>query len=155
MITTKRLNIVPLRYEEFIDYVNLRCGSVKTDEDALWVIENHIFKMTGRNDLFCTFWLAMDQAKEVIAEAAFKGEPNECGEVEIGCYVMEEYRGLRYGSELIGGMVEWAKMQPNVEFIVAGVSHENVNSAKMLKNNNFVYWGEKNNLQIFYKKSNN
>ncbi len=155
MIKTTRLNIVPLTYEELKHYIITRCGSVTTDKDALWVIENHLFKMNGKNDLFCTFWLAIDKDKEIIAESAFKGEPNEFGEVEIGCYVMEEHRSNGYGTELIGGMVEWTKDQLGVEFVVAGVDPENNNSQKMLKNNNFTYWGEKNQMKVFYKKSKN
>lgn len=155
MIKTKRLNIVPLLYGELQEYVTTRSGSVTTDKDALWVIENHLFKMDGTNDLFFTFWLAIDTDKDIIAEGAFKGVPNEFGEIEIGCYVSEECRGKGYGTELIGAMVDWAKEQTHVEFVVAQVSPENNSSQKMLKNNNFTYWGDKGGMKIFYKKSKN
>ncbi len=155
MITTERLNIKPLSYDMFKEYISNRCGSIKTDQDALWVIENHLFKLDGKHDLFATWWLGINEDDEVVAEAAFKGKPNKFGEVEIGMYVMESQRSNGYGNEIVMGLTKWASEQDGVEFVIAGVKPDNLHSQRIFKNNNFVMWGEKEGMMVFYKKSKN
>lgn len=151
MIETKRLHIAPLNYEQLKDYINENCGSIRTDEDKRWVTENHLDKIGTGNYLYNTFWLAVNDEKEVVGEIAFKGEANKFGEVEIGCFVMENFRHHGYGSEMIDAMVDWAEQQNQARFVVAAVNYDNLFSKQMLKKNNFVYWGEKNEMNIYYK----
>lgn len=151
MIKTKRLNIAPLNYEQFKDYIEEGCGSIRTEEDKKWVKENHLDKIGIGNYLYSTFWVAINGGKEVIGEIAFKGETNKFGEIEIGCFVMENFRHQGYGAEMIDAMVEWAEDQKQAKFVVAAVGHENFFSQRMLKKNNFVYWGEKEEMNIYYK----
>lgn len=151
MIKTSRLNIAPLNYDQFKDYIDNGCGSIITEEDKKWVQENHLDKIGSGNYLYTTFWIATNKEQEVVGEIAFKGEVNHFGEIEIGCYVMPEFRHKGYGTEMIDGMVDWAQQQGDARFVVAGVDHSNIFSQKMLGKNNFAYWGEKENMNIYYK----
>lgn len=151
MIKTERLNIEPLNYEQFRDYITNGCGSITTDEDKRWVREHHLDKIGDGNYLYSTFWIATNYESEVVGEVAFKGETNGFGEIEIGCFVTPAFRHKGYGTEMIDGMVGWATKQDEAKFVVAAVDYGNLFSQKMLGKNNFSYWGEKNGMNIYYK----
>lgn len=151
MIQTARLHIAPLNYEQFKEYIENGCGSLTTKEDKKWVSENHLDKIGAGNYLYVTFWIAINKEQEVVGEVAFKGEANGFGEIEIGCYVMPQFRRKGYGTEIIDGMVGWATRQGEAKFVVAAVDYANVFSQKMLGKNNFSYWGNKADMNIYYK----
>lgn len=151
MIQTERLHIAPLNYEQFKSYIEDGCGSIVSEEDKKWVTENHLDKIGAGNYLYSTFWIAINKEKEVVGEIAFKGETNKFGEIEIGCYVMPEFRHKGYGTEMIDAMVGWATRDGSARFVTAGVNPTNVFSKHMLRKNNFALWGEKNEMEVYYK----
>jgi RimJ/RimL family protein N-acetyltransferase len=45
-------------------------------------------------------------------------------------------------TEMVGGIIEWAKTQPRVRTIVASTNKTNIASFKVLQKNNFTKTGE-------------
>ena len=83
-------------------------------------------------------WLAIDrQKKQFVAEAKFKGEPDETGTIEIGYGTYPGLYRQGYMTEMVGGLLEWARRQPGVRRVVADTEAENVASQKVLERNGF------------------
>jgi RimJ/RimL family protein N-acetyltransferase len=72
----------------------------------------------------------------------FKGPPDERGMVEIGYSVLPEFQGQGLATEMIAGIVQWAKHQPRVRRIEAETNTDNKASIRVLEKNNFVCAGE-------------
>lgn len=150
------ITISPLTYEELKEYCDGRNGSVKTDKDLMFVYEYHLVPLKNEkeeNKVFYTFWLATKEDGEVIGEIGFRGKPNEYFEAEIGYFVYEKERGKGYATEMVRQIVDFGLKQNRVKFIVAGVDKLNIASEKVLLKNGFQYWGEKNELNVFYKNA--
>lgn len=102
------------------------------------------------NPLFSTFWTVIDSVSNcMIGELCFKGNPNELGEVEIGYGTHSEFENKGFMTEAVGGIVDWAFEQENVNCIWAETDPKNLASQKVLINNNFeqidatpenIYW---------------
>jgi RimJ/RimL family protein N-acetyltransferase len=78
----------------------------------------------------------------MIGDLCIVGEPNEKGEIEIGYGTYDEFRGRGFMTEMVGGIIEWAKTQPRVRTIVASTNKTNIASFKVLQKNNFTKTGE-------------
>ena len=156
MIETLRLTLKPLTYDQLLKYI--RCDhsleselglnpSDRTIEPALVeALEQTILPHVAdpaRNYLFNTLWTAIDRdAQQMVGDLCFVGEPNEAGEVEIGYGTYPEFQGQGYMTEMVNGMVEWAKTQPGVRAIIASTDATNVASYRVLQKNNFVQTGD-------------
>ena len=88
----------------------------------------------------------------MIGDLCMIGEPNAAGEIEIGYGTYEEFQGKGLMTEMVGGIIGWAKTQPLVKSITASTDKTNTASFKVLQNNNFVKTGETETL--FYWKLN-
>jgi [ribosomal protein S5]-alanine N-acetyltransferase len=96
-----------------------------------------------KNYLFSTLWTAIDKREQrMIGDLCFVGEPNTAGEVEIGYGTYPEFQGRGYMTEMVSGMVEWARTQPGVEAIIASTEKSNAASYKVLLKNGFIKCGE-------------
>ncbi len=71
----------------------------------------------------------------------FKGPPDERGMVEIGYSVLPEFRGQGLATEMVAGIVQWAKQQPEVKHIEAETDIDNKASTSVLKKNSFIWAG--------------
>ena len=156
MIETLRLTLKPLTYDQLLLYI--RCDhsleselglnpSDRTIEPALVeALEQTILPHVAdpaRNYLFNTLWTAIDSdAQQMVGDLCFVGEPNEAGEVEIGYGTYPEFQGQGYMTEMVNGMVAWAKTQPGVKAIIASTDATNVASYRVLQKNNFVQTGD-------------
>ncbi len=156
MIETLRLTLKPLTYDQLLKYI--RCDhsleselglnpSDRSIEPALVeALEQTILPHVAdpaRNYLFNTLWTAIDRdAQQMVGDLCFVGEPNEAGEVEIGYGTYPEFQGQGYMTEMVNGMVEWAKTQPGVRAIIASTDATNVASYRVLQKNNFVQTGD-------------
>ena len=78
----------------------------------------------------------------MVGDLCFVGEPNEAGEVEIGYGTYPEFQGQGYMTEMVSGMVAWAKAQPGVKAIIASTDATNVASYRVLQKNNFIQTGD-------------
>lgn len=91
-----------------------------------------------RNYLYSTLWTAISKAEnKMVGDLCIIGEPNGEGEIEIGYGTYEEFREMGYMSEIVSGIIEWSKTQPNVKFIIATTDKPNLASSKVLEKNHF------------------
>ena len=71
----------------------------------------------------------------------FKGAPDKRGMVEIGYSVLPEFERQGLATEMVAGIVQWAKQQPQVRQIEAETNTDNKASIRVLKKNSFVCVG--------------
>lgn len=74
----------------------------------------------------------------MIGDLCIVGEPNADGEIEIGYGTYDEFQGKGFMTEIVGGVIEWTKMQPIVKSITATTDKTNTASFKVLQKNNFI-----------------
>ncbi|GAB3548538.1 GNAT family N-acetyltransferase [Spirosoma fluminis] len=160
MIETLRLTLIPLTLDQVVLHVadgyrleetlGLRQGHRKVVEPVLSVITHFTIprlKESARDPLYHTMWLAIDRQKQqIVAEAKFKGEPDETGAVEIGYGTYPAFQRQGYMSEMVGGLVDWAGKQPGVLRVAADTDVENVASQKVLEKNRFALFNRTENL---------
>src|SRR4029077_7216253 len=148
MVETDRLIILPLNYEQLDLYLQANGRLEKllqlTDNgriiapDVKEMVINFtlpkIKKAGAANYLFYTFWIVVEKASKIIvAELGFKGEPNEKAEVEIGYGTMPGQRGKGFMTEAVGGIIEWARTQPAIKYILAETDEKNIASVKIVR----------------------
>lgn len=151
MIETPRLTLLPLTLDQLRLHVadstqleaSLRLvkGHRKVVEPLLSVIVHFTvprLRDPARDPLYNTVWIAIDRQKQqIVADAKFKGEPDETGTVEIGYGTYPAFQRQGYMAEMVGNMVRWASQQPGVLRVVADTDAENVGSQKVLAANGF------------------
>jgi RimJ/RimL family protein N-acetyltransferase/ubiquinone/menaquinone biosynthesis C-methylase UbiE len=151
MIETSRLYIKPLSYEQLIKYakcdksleneLNLESASRSVSPDLEDALEKIILPAVAdgsKNYLFSTLWTAISKTENtMVGDICFYGEPNSQGEVEIGYGIYEAFQNQGYMTEIVRGMIDWAKLQPGVKAIIASTDKTNRASFKVLQKNNF------------------
>jgi [ribosomal protein S5]-alanine N-acetyltransferase len=156
MIETERLIIVPLTYSQLVKYskcdnsleqeLNLNETSRIISDELKEALEQTILPNvadTTKNYLYSTLWTAISKTEnKMIGDLCIVGEPNAEGEIEIGYGTYSEFQSKGFMTEIVRGMVEWAKTQPFVKSIIASTNKTNVASFKILEKNNFVKIGE-------------
>jgi [ribosomal protein S5]-alanine N-acetyltransferase len=156
MIETTRLFIKPLTYEQVVKYIaadgslenelQLNATSRTISPELKEALEQTILPNVAdetKNYLYSTLWTAISKAdNKMIGDACFKGEPNAEGEIEIGYGTYEEFQGKGFMTEMVAGMIAWAKMQSFVKAVIASTDKTNTASYKVLQKNNFIKVGE-------------
>jgi ribosomal-protein-alanine N-acetyltransferase len=71
----------------------------------------------------------------------FKGPPDKRGMVEIGYSVLPEFERQGLATEMVAGIVQWAKQRPQVKHIEAETDTDNKASIRVLEKNSFVCVG--------------
>jgi ribosomal-protein-alanine N-acetyltransferase len=152
MIETNRLLIKPLSLDQLIKYIqcdgsleeelHLNLTSRTISEELKEALEQTIVPNVAdasKNYLYSTLWTAISKKdNKMIGDLCIVGEPNEKGEIEIGYGTYDEFQGNGYMTEMVAGMIEWAKTQKAVKGITASTSKENLASFKVLLKNNFI-----------------
>ncbi|UFH55662.1 GNAT family N-acetyltransferase [Spirosoma sp. KNUC1025] len=151
MIETTRLTLIPLSLEQ----LHLHIANTHQLEKTLGLQKGHRevveplrsiithFAIPRLEDpaldpLYHTMWMAIDRQKQqFVAEAKFKGEPDETGSVEIGYGTYPALHRQGYMTEMVGGLLKWVIQQPDVQRVVADTEAENVASQKVLIKNGF------------------
>lgn len=160
MPETKRLILLPLTYEQLLMYarcdnslereLNLNDSSRIVEADLKEALEQTILPNVAdksKDYLYCTLWTAISKAEnKMVGDLCLYGEPNEKGEIEIGYGVYEEYRNRGFMTEMVQGMIEWAKTQPKIKAIIASTDKTNLASFRVLEKNDFVKTGESEEL---------
>ncbi len=155
MIETERLLIKPLSYSQLVKYIqvdnsletelNLNETSRTISPDLKEALEQTILPHvadTSKNYLYSTLWTVISKAdNKMVGDLCFVGEPNANGEVEIGYGTYDEFQRRGFMTEAVGGMIEWAKQQPEVKAIIASTDKTNVASYSVLLKNNFTKTG--------------
>lgn len=152
MIETERLYIQPLTYDQLVKYIaadnsleaelNLNPTSRTISPELKEAFEQTILPNVTdqtKNYLFSTLWTAISKTEnKMIGDICFIGEPNAEGEVEIGYGTYKEFWGNGYMTEIVKGIVDWAKTQSRVKSIIASTDKTNTGSFKVLEKNGFI-----------------
>lgn len=156
MIETKRLIIKPLTYDQLVKYaqcdnslefeLNLNKTSRIISQELKEALEHTILPNVAdktKNYLYSTIWTAISKSEnKMIGDLCIIGEPNENGEIEIGYGTYDEFQGKGFMTEIVNGLIEWAKEQNIVKSILASTEKTNSASSKVLEKNNFTKIGE-------------
>ncbi len=160
MLETKRLILKPLTYEQLQKYIKddqsleeelslyktIRIISPELKEALEQTILPNVADST-KNYLFSTLWTAISKAEnKMIGDLCIVGEPNAEGQIEIGYGTYAEFQNKGFMTEMVSGMVAWAKTQPMVKSIIASTDKSNAASYKVLKKNGFTKTGETDTL---------
>ncbi len=152
MIETKRLILKPLTYEQLKKYsncdnsleseLNLNKTSRKISKELSEALEQTILPNVAdksKNYLYSTIWTAISKAEnKMVGDLCMYGEPNADGEIEIGYGTYEEFQNNGFMTEIVTGIIDWAKTQIKVKSIIASTDKLNMASFKVLKKNNFI-----------------
>lgn len=156
MIETERLIIQPLTYEQLLKYtkcdnslekeMNLNQTSRIISPELKEAFEQTILPNVAdksKNYLYSTLWTAISKTEhKMVGDLCIIGEPNSAGEIEIGYGTYEEFRNKGFMTEIVKGIIDWAKSQPKVKSIIASTDKTNIASFKVLEKNRFVKNGE-------------
>ena len=97
----------------------------------------------SKNYLYSTLWTAISKAEnKMVGDLCIVGEPNDNGEIEIGYGTYDEFRNKGFMTEIVQGIIIWAKSQPKVKSVIASTDKTNTASFKVLEKNRFVKTGE-------------
>ncbi len=148
MISTPRLTLLPLTQEQLnllvhgVDQLEPTLGlrpSLREETEPLLGVLIY-FTMPRLRDpinyppLFNTLWIAVDNhRRQIVASAKFKGAPDETGTIEIGYGTYPVFQRRGYMTEMVQGMIGWAKTQPGIRRVIADTDTENVASQKVLE----------------------
>jgi RimJ/RimL family protein N-acetyltransferase len=156
MIQTERLILQPLTYDQLVKY-SAADGSLEKElrlsespravsPELREALEQTILPNVAdasKNYLYSTLWTAISSKdKMMVGDVCFKGEPNADGEIEIGYGTYDEFQGKGFMTEIVGGMIEWARNQFLVRAVKASTEKANVASFKLLQKNGFTYVGQ-------------
>ncbi|MBC7537040.1 MAG: GNAT family N-acetyltransferase [Ferruginibacter sp.] len=156
MIETERLILKPLTYDQLVKYI--KCDNSLEEEldlnktsrtisaELTEAFEKTILPNvadTSKNYLYSTLWTAISKKEnKMVGDLCIVGEPNPDGEIEIGYGTYDEFQNQGYMTEIVNGIIEWAKSQPIVKSIIASSDKVNAASFKVLEKNNFIRIGE-------------
>jgi hypothetical protein len=161
MVETTRLMIIPLDPAQLELYLagggkfERRFELEETGRDVSPEVKKSVVELSmpkiraaGSYDfLFITFWIVIEKTgKKIVAELGFKGAPNESGEIEIGYGTMHQHRRKGYMTEAVGGMIQWAKNQGPVRWILAETEETNIPSIRIMEKNHFSVFNKKENM---------
>ena len=152
MLETPRLILKPLTHSQLLKYLrndhsleeelNLNQTSRVVSDELKEALEKVIIPNvtnTEKNYLYCTMWTAILKSdRKMIGDLCFVDEPNEAGETEVGYGTYNEFQGKGYMSEMLGGIIQWARTQPKIRTILASTDNDNAASIKVLQKNNFI-----------------
>lgn len=147
MIETERLILKPLTYEQLVKYIkcdnsleielNLNETSRTISSELKEAFEQTILPNVAdnsKNYLYSTLWTAISKIEnKMVGDLCIVGEPNANGEIEIGYGTYDEFRNKGYMTEIVSGIIKWAKTQSEVKSIVASTDKTNRASFKVLE----------------------
>ncbi|HEX4959154.1 MAG TPA: GNAT family N-acetyltransferase [Lacibacter sp.] len=150
------MTLQPLTYNQLLKYaqcdgsleqeLNVQPSSRTITPELKEALEQTILPNVAdstKNYLYSTLWTAILKAEPVIVgDLCIIGEPNAEDEIEIGYGTYDAFRGKGYMTEIVSGIIAWAKTQPQVRSITANTEKTNAASYKVLQKNQFVKSGE-------------
>jgi RimJ/RimL family protein N-acetyltransferase len=152
MIETERLIIKPLTYNQLEKYIlNDNSLEKELNLNETWrsispelkeAFEQTILPNvadTSTSYLYSTLWTLISKTdNKMVGDLCFVGAPNAVGEIEIGYGTYDIFAGKGFMTEAVGGMISWAKKQPEIRSIVADTEKQNTTSFRVLEKNGFV-----------------
>lgn len=156
MIETPRLILIPLTYDQLLKYIrcdhsleaelNLQPSSRKISTELKEALEQTILPNVAdpnKNYLYSTLWTAvLKEENSMVGDLCIIGEPNAAGEIEIGYGIYDEYKDRGYMTEIVSGLIRWAKSETRVLAVVASSEETNFASSKVLEKSGFVAIGK-------------
>ncbi len=147
---TERLQLMPLSVEELImlrddiekfeDYHNCTYKGEELEGFMKEYLSQQI-RLISENEaltMYISFWLLLRKSdRVVVGSAAFKGLPNEEGEIEIGYGLGKEFEHNGYMTEAVAKMCEWGLSQEGVKHIIAETDVDGFSSQRILERNGF------------------
>jgi len=160
MLETERLTLKPLTYNQLLKYVmsdnsletelNLNGASRTISPELKEALEKTILPNVAdkkRDYLYSTIWTAISKTEnKMVGDICMYGEPNADGEIEIGYGTYDEFQNKGFMTEIVKGIIEWAKNQPKVKSIIASTEKDNIASFSILRKNDFIKVGETDSL---------
>jgi [ribosomal protein S5]-alanine N-acetyltransferase len=160
MIETERLLLQALTYAQLLKYI--KCdGSLETELNInksprkISLELKEAFELTilpnvadpNKDYLYSTLWTAISKKeKQMVGDLCIVGEPNDAGEIEIGYGTYDEFQDKGYMTEIVGGIIQWAKTQEKIKAVIASTEKANTPSFRVLQKNGFIKTGETENL---------
>ena len=152
MIETPRLTLLPLTLEQvrlhvaggtyLEDELGIRPGHRDVPEPLRSILTHFtipFLQNPRRQAIYDTLWVALDRdLNQLVADAKFKGAPDEEETVEIGYGTYPAFQRRGYMTELVGGLVGWALAQPGVARVTAETLLTNAASQAVLLANGFT-----------------
>lgn len=156
MIETERFILIPLTYEQLLKYMrcdnslekelNLNETSRTISQELKDALEQTILPNVAdktKNYKYSTLWTAILKIDNImVGDLCITGEPNVNGEIEIGYGTYDQFQNKGFMTEIVGGIIEWAKNQLKVKAIIASTDKTNIASYKVLEKNMFIKVGE-------------
>ena len=105
-----------------------------------------------RQPIYDTIWVALDrELNQFVADAKFKGAPDEEQTVEIGYGTYPAFQRRGYMTEIVAGLTAWAFSQSGIERVTAETALDNIASQAVLLNNQFIPF-EQNEYVCWWEK---
>jgi RimJ/RimL family protein N-acetyltransferase len=145
-IHTERLKILPLNEHNLeLSITNFnemeKALRLKVTDKNIGLREKNVFKIrlndvknNNEKYMWYTTWMVILKSENrIIGHIMLKGYPNKKGEVNIGYYIQEQYRGNGYMNETVKNLISWIFLNSDVEYIVADTLKSNMISQNLLK----------------------
>jgi RimJ/RimL family protein N-acetyltransferase len=157
MIETTRLISRPLSLPELGQYIydlpqfeaqaRLAPSGHQHSADLLWMVST-ITEPALRAEPgllpYYTIWVVVGKAsRQLVADWGFKGPPSPEGAIEIGYGTHPGQQGQGYMTEVVGGILAWARQQPGIRQVRAETGLANAASQRVLERNQFRVSGAK------------
>ena len=146
-LTTKRLLLIPMTHEQVRSVIigeEIPHQGTSIEKDPHWPrkdtldilpVADQILESQEHPSGFEIWMIVNRDTQTVIGDIGFHGPPDEVGNVEIGCGLVESKQSQGFGSEALRALMEWALKQPEVNSISATCLLTNQPSRKILENN--------------------
>jgi ribosomal-protein-alanine N-acetyltransferase len=125
-VLTERIEVVPLDLNELKTIIKSRAEFEKMArcqvsglelpsaycEELAEMLEQtpHVWNNKTSDYLFYTLWTMIDRKNEcIVGQFTFNGKPTPEGEVEVFFSIEPPYRRKGYATEVMQGIIEWAK----------------------------------------------
>ncbi len=151
MITTDRLEIIPLSHSQLVAYTSpdqlekllglTENGRTVSERITAKIISEILPKIVTekQSNLFDTFWIiVLKPINTITAEFCFKGEPNDDGVVTIGYATGKEFQNAGIMTEAIQAIISWVFKHTTTRIITATTDPTNYSSHRVLEKNRFV-----------------
>jgi RimJ/RimL family protein N-acetyltransferase len=132
IIETTRLQIVPLTVEQFHLLLCSNTLDLHTQQ-AMEGLYKEALKHPDTYWWYTNWQIILKAGNKSIGSACFMKEPDECGQVEIGYGINEEYRNQGYVTEAAKAICDWALQQNNVKSVIAETEVDNYASHRVLE----------------------
>ncbi len=146
-LTTERLLLIPMTHEQVRSVIigeEIPHHGISIEKDPHWPrkdtldilpVADQILESLEHPSGFEIWMIVKRDTQTVIGDIGFHGPPDETGNVEIGCGLVESKQSHGFGTEALHALIEWALKQPEVNSISATCLLLNHPSRKILEKN--------------------